>query len=53
MRKLCEWIKYVIGGLSVIAEDYDPELWDNPAKKRRIRRRMAKERRLHGEKDDV
>ena len=47
-------IRYIIEGMVIaLSDEEDPELWDNPRKKARIRRRMAKERRLHGEKDDV
>lgn len=47
-------IRYIFEGMAIaLSGEEDPELWDNPRKKARIRRRMAKERRLHGEKDDV
>ena len=48
-EKIKEKIKYVLGGLVVIAEDYDTELWDNPRKKQRIRRR--EKRKKEGEKN--
>ena len=37
----------------VLTYEDDPELWDNPRKKERIRRRTAKERRRHGKKADA
>ena len=47
-------IQYIIEGMVIaLSDEEDPELWDNPRKKARIRRRMAKERRLNGKKDDV
>lgn len=42
MKAVWEWIKYIIGGLAVATEDYDTELWDNPGRKARIRRRWRK-----------
>ena len=53
-KQIWENVLYIIEGLAVVAEDDDPELWDNPRKKARIRRRMARrERRRHGKKADV
>lgn len=53
-KQIWEGVLYIIEGLAVAAEDDDPELWDNPRKKARIRRRMARrERRRHGKKADV
>ena len=47
-------IRYIFEGMVIaLSDEEDPELWDNPRKKARIRRRMAKERRLNGKKDDV
>lgn len=45
MRAVLDWVLYIIGGLIVATEDYDPELWDNPRKKARIRRRMERRER--------
>lgn len=42
MRAVWDWITYIIGGLIAATEDDDPELWDNPRKKARIRRRMER-----------
>lgn len=56
MRKLIDSIRYMIEGIPVVMaiDEDDPELWDNPRKKARIRRRMArKERRKSGKKADV
>lgn len=56
MKKIWDWIKYVFEGLIVVmaVEEYDHELWDNPRKKARIRRRMERrERRESGKKADV
>ena len=43
-EKIKENIHYIIGGLSVIAEDYDTELWNNPRKKEHIRRREKRKK---------
>jgi hypothetical protein len=43
MRAILENIKWFFGGLAVVlAFDEDPELWDNPRKRERIRRRWKK-----------
>lgn len=52
-KKIAEAIWYVIGGLDVIAEEYDPELWDNPRKKERIRRRERMRKEKENERDCV
>lgn len=46
MKKIWDWIKYVFEGLVVVmaVEEYDPELWDRPRKKERIRRRWREGR---------
>ena len=53
-EKIWDWIKYVFEGLIVVmaVEEYDPELWDRPHKKERIRRRW-REGRESGKKTDV
>lgn len=56
MRNILDLLLYLICGIPVVfaADDDDPELWDNPRKKARIRRRMARrERRKSGKKADV
>lgn len=55
MRAILENIKWFFGGLAVVlAFDEEPELWDNPRKKARIRRRMERrERRESGKKEHV
>lgn len=55
MKKIWDWIKYVFEGLVVVmaVEEYDPELWDNPRKKARIRRKWRRERSKSGKKADV
>lgn len=54
LREIWWQIKTFIEGMIVVLtyED-DPELWDNPRKRERIRRRMARERRRDGKKADV
>lgn len=59
MKKIWDWIKYVFEGLIVVmaVEEYDPELWDNPRKKERIRRKWRHadkpaERRQSGKKEN-
>lgn len=51
LREIWWQIKTFIEGMIVVLtyED-DPELWDNPRKRERIRRRMARERRRDGKK---
>lgn len=51
LREIWWQIKTFIEGMIVVLtyED-DPELWDNPRKRERIRRRMARERRRRGKK---
>lgn len=45
---------YLICGIPVVFAVDDPELWDNPRKKARIRRRIARrERRKSGKKANV
>ena len=47
-------VLYIIEGIAVVADEYDPELLGNPKKKERIRRRIRRqERRRHGKKADV
>ena len=56
IKELIEIIVYLIESIPVVMaiDEYDPELWDNPRKKARIRRRMERrERRLNGKKADV
>ena len=54
LREIWWQIKTFIEGMIVVLtyED-DPELWDNPRKRERIRRRAWRERRRHGKKADV
>jgi hypothetical protein len=56
MRNFFDLLLYLIRGIPVVfaADEDDPELWDNPKKKDRIRRRMARrERSKSGKKTDV
>lgn len=56
MKYLGDLLLYLICGIPVVfaADEDDPELWDNPKKKERIRRRMARrERRKSGKKANV
>jgi hypothetical protein len=56
MRNILDLILYLICGIPVVfaVDEDDPELWDNPRKKARIRRRMERrERRKGGKKADV
>jgi hypothetical protein len=47
-------IVWFFEGLSVaLTYEDDPEMWDNPRKRERIRRRARRERRRHGKKADV
>ena len=55
MKNIIDLILYLICGIPVVftvAED-DPELWDNPKKKARIRRKWRRERIKSGKKADV
>lgn len=51
LREIWWQIKTFIEGMIVVLtyED-DSELWDNPRKRERIRRRARRERRRHGKK---
>ncbi len=53
MRNFLDLLLYLICGIPVVfaVDEDDPELWDNPRKKARIRRR--RERRKSGKKADV
>jgi hypothetical protein len=44
MRNFFDFLIYFFGGLPIIfaVDEDDPELWDNPRKKARIRRRMTR-----------
>lgn len=56
MKHLGDLLIYFFRGIPVVfaADEDDPELWDNPRKKARIRRRMTRrERRKCGKKADV
>ena len=56
MRNFFDFLIYFFGGLPIIfaVDEDDPELWENPRKKARIRRRMERrERRKSGKKADV
>lgn len=55
VKEIWSVVKYIIEGIPVVTamDEDDPELWDNPRKKARIRRRMARERRKHGKKAGV
>jgi hypothetical protein len=56
MKNFLDLLLYLICGIPVVfaADEDDPELWDNPRKKARIRRRMTRrERRKSGKKADV
>lgn len=38
-------VRYIFDGLVIaLSDEEDPELWDNPRKKARIRRKMRRER---------
>lgn len=41
---------FIEGMIVVLTYEDDPELWDNPRKRERIRRRARRERRRHGKK---
>lgn len=54
LREIWCQVKTFFEGLAVVyTYEDDPELWDNPRKRARIRRRMARERRKHGKKADI
>ena len=56
MKNFLDLLLYLICGIPVVfaADEDDPELWENPKKKERIRRRMERqERRKSGKKADV
>lgn len=56
MRNFLDLLLYLICGIPVVfaVDEDDPELWDNPRKKARIRRRIARrERRKSGKKANV
>lgn len=56
MRNFLDLLLYLICGIPVVfaVDEDDPELWDNPRKKARIRRRMERrERSKSGKKADV
>lgn len=51
MKEIWWQIVWFFEGLSVIyTYEEDPELWDCPNKRERIRRRARRERRRHGKK---
>lgn len=55
-KEIWEVVKYIIEGIQVVTamDEDDPELWDNPRRRARIRRRIERrERRKHGKKADV
>lgn len=55
MKNIIDFLIYFFGGLPIIyaVDEDDPELWDNPRKKERIRRKWRRERRKNGKKTDV
>ena len=60
MKNIIDFILYLICGIPVVfaVDEDDPELWDNPRKKARIRRKWrhaekSAERRKSGKKADV
>ena len=55
MRDFLDFLIYLFCGLPIIyaPDEDDPELWDNPRKKARIRRKWRRERRKSGKKTDV
>lgn len=55
MKNIIDFLIYFFGGLPIIyaVDEDDPELWDNPRKKERIRRKWRRERRKNGKKADV
>lgn len=55
MKNFFDLLLYLICGIPVVftVDEDDPELWDNPRKKARIRRRMERrERRESGTKEN-
>lgn len=55
MKNFFDLLLYLICGIPVVfAVDVDdPEMWDNPNKKERIRRKWRRERSKSGKKTDV
>ena len=59
MRSLLDLLLYLICGITVVlaVDEDDPELWDNPRKKARIRRKWQREkrreRREYGQTPDI
>ena len=55
MKNIIDFLIYFFGGLPIIyaVDEDDPELWENPRKKARIRRKWRRERRKSGKKADV
>ena len=55
MRDFLDFLIYLFCGLPIIyaPDEDDPELWDNPRKKARIRRKWRRDRRKSGKKTDV
>lgn len=55
LRDFLDFLIYFFCGLPIIyaPDEDDPELWGNPRKKERIRRKWEKERRKNGKKTDV
>ena len=55
MKNIIDFLIYFVGGLPIIyaVDEDDPELWENPRKKARIRRKWRRERRKSGKKADV
>ena len=55
MRNFFDLLLYLICGIPVVfaVDEDDPELWDNPRKKARIRHKWRRERRKSGKKADV
>jgi hypothetical protein len=55
MRSLLDLLLYLICGIPVVfaVDEDDPELWNNPRKKARIRRKWRRERSKSGKKADV
>lgn len=53
MRNFFDLLLYLICGIPVVFAADDPELWDNPRKKARIRRKWRRERSKSGKKTNV
>lgn len=55
MRDFLDLLLYLICGIPVVfaVDEDDPELWDNPRKKARIRRKWRRERSKSGKKTNV